>query len=147
MKRVVREQRLGFIATVCPDGTPNLSPKGSTTVWDDDHLMFGNMRSPATMANLRQNPAMEINIVDVFVRKGYRFKGRAEILSDGPRYDEIMSVFKERGQDTMIHEIVLMRVERAEPLISPAYDRGVCEDEVEREWAERWQALHPVEPK
>jgi predicted pyridoxine 5'-phosphate oxidase superfamily flavin-nucleotide-binding protein len=143
----VREQRLGFIATVCPDGTPNLSPKGSTTVWDDDHLMFGNMRSPATMANLRQNPAMEINIVDVFVRKGYRFKGRAEILSDGPRYDEIMSVFKERGQDTMIHEIVLMRVERAEPLISPAYDRGVCEDEVEREWAERWQALHPVEPK
>jgi hypothetical protein len=83
----------------------------------------------------------------VFVRKGYRFKGRAEILSDGPRYDEIMSVFKERGQDTMIHEIVLMRVERAEPLISPAYDRGVCEDEVEREWAERWQALHPVEPK
>jgi predicted pyridoxine 5'-phosphate oxidase superfamily flavin-nucleotide-binding protein len=147
MKRVVREQRLGFIATVCPDGTPNLSPKGSTTVWDYDHLMFGNMRSPATMANLRQNPAMEINIVDVFVRKGYRFKGRAEILSDGPRYDEIMSVFKERGQDTMIHEIVLMRVERAEPLISPAYDRGVCEDEVEREWAERWQALHPVEPK
>ncbi|HIM48303.1 MAG TPA: pyridoxamine 5'-phosphate oxidase family protein, partial [Dehalococcoidia bacterium] len=24
MKRVVREQRLGYIATVCPDGTPNL---------------------------------------------------------------------------------------------------------------------------
>jgi hypothetical protein len=36
MKRVVREQRLGFIATVCPDGTPNLSPKGTsgmTTIW------------------------------------------------------------------------------------------------------------------
>ena len=28
MKRVVREQRLGFVATVCSDGTPNLSPKG-----------------------------------------------------------------------------------------------------------------------
>jgi hypothetical protein len=27
MKRVVREQKLGFIATVCPDGTPNLSPQ------------------------------------------------------------------------------------------------------------------------
>jgi len=36
MKRVVREQRLGYIATVCPDGTPNLSPKGTTAVWDDD---------------------------------------------------------------------------------------------------------------
>jgi len=27
MKRVVNEQRLGFVATVCPDGTPSLSPK------------------------------------------------------------------------------------------------------------------------
>jgi predicted pyridoxine 5'-phosphate oxidase superfamily flavin-nucleotide-binding protein len=39
MKRVVEEQRLGFVATVCPDGTPNLSPKGTTTVWDADHLV------------------------------------------------------------------------------------------------------------
>ncbi|MQG47937.1 MAG: pyridoxamine 5'-phosphate oxidase family protein, partial [SAR202 cluster bacterium] len=38
MKRVVRQQRMGFIATVCPDGSPNLSPKGTTTVWDDDRL-------------------------------------------------------------------------------------------------------------
>jgi predicted pyridoxine 5'-phosphate oxidase superfamily flavin-nucleotide-binding protein len=35
MKRVVEEQRLGFVAAVCPDGTPNLSPKGTTAVWDD----------------------------------------------------------------------------------------------------------------
>jgi len=27
MKRVVEQQRLGFVATVCPDGTPKLSPK------------------------------------------------------------------------------------------------------------------------
>jgi len=46
MKRVVEEQRLGFVATVCPDGTPNLSPKGTTAVWDDDHLVFANIRSP-----------------------------------------------------------------------------------------------------
>ena len=40
MKRVVREQRLGFYATVCEDGSPNLSPKGTTYVLDDDHLFF-----------------------------------------------------------------------------------------------------------
>ncbi|MBK9940713.1 MAG: pyridoxamine 5'-phosphate oxidase family protein [Kouleothrix sp.] len=40
MKRLLDEQRLGFVATVCPDGTPNLSPKGTTIVWDDDHLVF-----------------------------------------------------------------------------------------------------------
>ncbi len=45
MKRIVREQRLGYIATVCPDGTPNLSPKGTTAVWDDDHLVFADVLS------------------------------------------------------------------------------------------------------
>jgi predicted pyridoxine 5'-phosphate oxidase superfamily flavin-nucleotide-binding protein len=56
MKKVVREQRLAHVATVCPDGTPNLSPKGTTTVWDDDHLVFAAIRSPVTIANLRANP-------------------------------------------------------------------------------------------
>jgi hypothetical protein len=35
MTRVVQEQRLGFVATVSPDGTPNLSPKGTTAVDED----------------------------------------------------------------------------------------------------------------
>ena len=80
MKRVIRQQRIGFVATVCPDGTPNLSPKGTAAVWDDDHLLFADLASPVTMANLRQNPAVEINLVDLYSRKGYRFKGAAHIV-------------------------------------------------------------------
>ena len=85
MKRVVRQQRIGFVATVCPDGTPNLSPKGTAAVWDDDHLLFADLASPVTMANLRQNPAVEINLVDLYSRKGYRFKGAAHIVEKGGR--------------------------------------------------------------
>src|SRR6266550_2284361 len=76
MKRIVREQRLGFVATVCPDGTPNLSPKGTTAVWDDDHLVFADIFSPGTVGNIEHNPSVEVNVVDPLVRKGYRFKGR-----------------------------------------------------------------------
>jgi hypothetical protein len=32
MKRVVDQERLGFFATVCPDGSPNLSPKGTLRI-------------------------------------------------------------------------------------------------------------------
>lgn len=32
MKRVVDEQRLSYVASVCPDGSPNLSPKGILAV-------------------------------------------------------------------------------------------------------------------
>jgi len=83
MKRVVMEQRLAFVATVCPDGTPNLSPKGTIAVWDDNHLVFADIRSPRTVANLRNNAAVEVNVVDPFARKGYRFKGTGEVVVEG----------------------------------------------------------------
>ena len=56
IKEFVNKQKLGFVATVCPDGTPNLSPKGTTTVWDDDHLVFADIYSPGTTRNLLTNP-------------------------------------------------------------------------------------------
>jgi predicted pyridoxine 5'-phosphate oxidase superfamily flavin-nucleotide-binding protein len=84
LKRVAREQRLRYVATVCPDGTPNLSPKGTTAVWDADPLMFADIGSPHSVQNIGHNPSFELNVVDPLVRKGYRFKGR-EIVhrSDG----------------------------------------------------------------
>lgn len=94
MKRVGGEQRLGFVATVCPDGTPNLSPKGTTAVWDDDHLVFANIRSPGTLANLRKNANVEVNVVDPFVRKGYRFKGVASILESRALYDKVLAYYR-----------------------------------------------------
>ncbi|MEX1253257.1 MAG: pyridoxamine 5'-phosphate oxidase family protein [Dehalococcoidia bacterium] len=141
MKRVVSEQRLGFVATVCPDGTPNLSPKGTTAVWDDDHLIFADIRSPGTMANLRQNPSIEINVVDQVVRKGYRFKGTAEVLTEGPAFERVLALRRERGAENPVRAIVLMKVERALPLTSPDYDRGLSEDEVRGRWQAYWQSL------
>jgi uncharacterized protein len=141
MKRVVAEQRLGFVATVCPDGTPNLSPKGTTAVWDDDHLVFANIRSPGTLANLRSNAHVEVNVVDPFVRKGYRFKGVASILESGPLYDEAMAFYAKRGVSSAIREIVLVRVESAQAIDSPVYDLGLSEDEVRARWERYWQSL------
>ena len=142
MKRVVEEQRLGFVATVCPDGTPNLSPKGTTTVWDSDHLVFANIRSPGTLANLRQNANVEVNVVDPFVRKGYRFKGVASVLESGALYDKAIAFYKERGsQVSVIREVVMVRVQSAQPIDSPAYDLGLTEDEVRGRWERYFQSL------
>jgi hypothetical protein len=79
MKRFVDEQQLGLHATVCPDGRPNLSPKGSTRVWDDDHLFFSDICSPQTIANIRGGSVVEVNVVDPIIRKGYRSKGHPRI--------------------------------------------------------------------
>jgi predicted pyridoxine 5'-phosphate oxidase superfamily flavin-nucleotide-binding protein len=143
MKRVLLEQRLGFVATVGPDGTPNLSPKGTTTVWDDDHLVFADIRSPGTVANLRTNPAVEVNVVDPIVRKGYRFKGRATVHAGDEVYAEALARLAALGYDATperIRTIVLVRVERAAELVSPAYDAGASEEEVAAGWIRRLQS-------
>src|SRR5919109_4329121 len=122
MKRVVEQQRLGFVATVCPDGTPNLSPKGTVSVLDDDHLVFADIRSPGTVANLRRNPSVEVNVVDPFVRKGYRFKGQAEVVEAGAEFERLVAFFSSRGLSDAprrIRAVVVVRVDQARPLISP----------------------------
>src|SRR4051794_14178055 len=83
MRRVVTEQSLGFVATVRPDGTPALSPKGTTRVWDDGRLVFLHLHSPGTVANLAANPAVEVNVVDPIRRKGWRFAGRGTVHTPG----------------------------------------------------------------
>jgi len=146
MKRIVEEQRLGFVATVCPDGTPNLSPKGTTAVWDDDHLVFADIRSPGTIANLRQNASVEVNVVDPFVRKGYRFKGVAAVVESGALYEQAIAFYKHRGSHVSeFRGVVMVRVQSAHPIDSPAYDRGLTEDEVRDRWERHFQSLRDRE--
>ena len=145
MKRLVSEQRLGFVATVCPDGTPNLSPKGTTAVWDDDHIVFADIRSPATVSNLRRNPSTEINVVDPMVRKGYRFKGVASVVTEGALYERILNFYRtERNLDegrTRIRSFVLVKINEAMPVISPAYDQGLTEEQVREKMQHYFDSL------
>jgi predicted pyridoxine 5'-phosphate oxidase superfamily flavin-nucleotide-binding protein len=142
MQRLVRAMRLGYTATVCPDGTPNLSPKGTIHVWDGDHLVFADIRSPGTLRNLRQNPAIEINIVDPFARKGFRFKGIATIHAPNEAcFADLLAFFRERGTTNTIRAIVLVRVTRALPVSSPAYDSGANEAELRDRWAAYYASL------
>ena len=135
MKRVVREQRLGYVATVCPDGTPNLSPKGTTAVWDDEHLVFLDLFSPGTVANIEAgHRVVEVNVVDPIRRKGYRFKGPAAVHRDGPVFEDVVEWYeRERGTErARIKSAVLITVEEAAPLVSPAYADGSSEATIEQ---------------
>lgn len=145
MKRLILEQRLGFAATVAADGTPNLSPKGTTTILDDERLLFADIRSPTTVCNLERNPAIELNVVDAVLRKGYRFKGRAVLHAEGETYERGLGLLRERGYEATaerIRTIVVIEVDTAAPLISPVYDAGVSEDAVAEVWRRRVAALH-----
>jgi predicted pyridoxine 5'-phosphate oxidase superfamily flavin-nucleotide-binding protein len=145
MKRIFEEQRLGFVATADLDGTPNVSPKGTFIVLDDKTFAFGEIRSPGTIRNLRANPRIEVNFVDPFVRKGYRFVGTATVVERGDRaFDALLSQLRSTlGQ--RIRAIVTITVTKALPLTSPAYDDRTTEPEIRRSWTARFRKLQPNE--
>ncbi len=141
MKRAVLDIQLCFVATVSPDGTPNLSAKGSLCVWDDDHLAFADIASPQTMTNIAANPHVEINTVDQIGRRGFRFKGIAEIFRDGEVLAFVRNTIRTRERsDVPIHAAVKVRVTQARPLLSPAYtlNPGITESEVSAVWMDRY---------
>ena len=125
MKRIVQEQPLGYVATVGADGTPNVSPKGTFFVVDDTTIAFAEIRSPATVRNLQANPRIEVNFIDPFVRKGYRFAGTARILPRGEgNFDDLLKL-SGSSLAPRVRAIIVISVAKALPLVSPAYDEGL----------------------
>lgn len=130
MKHVLEEQRLGFVATVCADGTPNLSPKGTTRVARHD-------REPPAESRHRDQRRRSA------LAQGLAFKGTAQILAEGGLFDEILAFYEPtvKGARERIRAVVLVTVQRALPLAPPAYARGMTEDELRQIYFEYWMSL------
>jgi len=84
---------------------------------------------------------VEVNVIDPFLRKGYRFKGASSVLESGAFYDKAIAFYKERGVASVIREVVMVRVQSAQPIDSPAYDLGLTEDEVRARWERYWHSV------
>jgi hypothetical protein len=122
MKAVIHSQKLCYVATVTPDGKPNLSPKGTLRVYGGDTLFFCDLGSPNTRKNITTNPYMEINVVDILSRRGYRFFGMASVVTAGDVFNLVLKILNDEGEfNYKVNAVVMIKVERTAPLISPGY--------------------------
>ena len=134
IKNFVNFQKLGYVATISKDGTPNLSPKGTIAVMDESTLVFADIRSPQTMQNLQENPSVEINVVDPFQRTGYRFKGDGKIINNGSEFEKILEYYVKTGVKSKINAVVIGDVKSMSEITSPSYDLGATKDELVSKW-------------
>ncbi|MEM7057424.1 MAG: pyridoxamine 5'-phosphate oxidase family protein [Pseudomonadota bacterium] len=140
----VNEWRLGHIATMGPDG-PNVSPKGTFQALDAARIAFAEIRSPNTMRNLEHDDRVEVNMVDVFSRKGARFRGNADFY---PTDNLMAQDLRPRwvglfGEDLMSRSsgFVVIEVTQAKPLTTPAYDVGATEKQLRQDYLARFTAM------
>lgn len=87
MKALVANQQ-AFVATASPEGIPNIGPKGSVRVLDDEHIAFFEVTGKRTYENLKSNPNIAIAVLDRENMKGFRFVGKAELVTGGELYQQ-----------------------------------------------------------
>lgn len=116
-----------LVGSVLPDGYAQITPRGSTMVFDDEHFATWERGRGKTAGNLEDGSKVtvffrkpELRQAGVLPRGGIaRFYGTAEIHRSGPVYDEIWErlIQPEKNNDPDKKGFgVLIRVERAEDL-------------------------------
>ena len=77
-----------FVATSDKMGIPNVGPKKSTRVLDDETLIFIEATGKKTLENIKENPLVAIAVVDKERLTGFRFCGHAQIITSGTEFEK-----------------------------------------------------------
>ncbi|MHC1604576.1 MAG: pyridoxamine 5'-phosphate oxidase family protein [Candidatus Methanofastidiosia archaeon] len=94
IKELIKREHLAFVATASKEGMPNVSPKGSITVLDDNTLVFAEIASPHTIQNLKENPKIALYVLDKKSNAGCQIKGNATLTNSGPVFEKIATNLK-----------------------------------------------------
>lgn len=103
-----------WVATVAPDGTPNVSIKGSGSLLDDQHIYFADLYHKETLENLEHDPRIAIGVHDYARKVAMQVKGHAEILDHGELVDEMrqkLAAVSEKWRLPPVKHVVCVTVE------------------------------------
>ncbi len=86
-----------FIGTVNKAGIPNVAPKRSTRVLDEETLVFNEGTGGATYENIGNGSKVSVAVVNREIPDGYRFLCDAELRSEGAVYEQAKAVSLKNG--------------------------------------------------
>ncbi len=114
---------LCWLATVDENQQPNVSPKEMFTHLDDHTLLIANLASPSSVRNIAQQPKVSVSFVDVFIQKGFKLKGEAQLIT---KEDSSYAVNAKRLTDLFsdkfpIQSIIEIKVTKVDTIQAPSY--------------------------
>jgi len=80
-KTLIKDTPPGFIASFRASGRTNLSLKASLRMLDKEHIVFADIHSPNTIAQLVENPLDAAMVHQQTPRHGCQIRGRGKLLS------------------------------------------------------------------
>ena len=104
--------KLAWVATASRDGEPNVTPKGTLKLLDENHVVFSDLFSLKTRKNLLENNKVAVTVADAGTAKGYQIKGTAEVIDSGPLFDSASKQLSESPKGLPpLHHVVKVTVE------------------------------------
>jgi uncharacterized protein len=125
MKELIETQQC-FVATVSPDGTPNVGPKRSTRVLDDEHLVSTEVTGQQTWTNVQAGSQVSIAVVNGDRTTGYRFCGSPELITTGAIYDGAVEALRARGIMAPVKAVVRVKVDAIYNLGNPGAGQRIA---------------------
>jgi len=114
MKDMISTQQC-FVGTADAEGHPNVAPKRSTRVLDDNTLIFSEGTGGTTYRNIKNGSKVSIAVVNRDTIDGYRFIGRPEIQDTGAHYDKAVEMSAKNNMRKPL-AVILVHIEEIHSL-------------------------------
>ncbi len=123
VKSYIDKSVLCWLATCDNECTPNVSPKEMFTYLGNSTLLIANLASPVSINNIIQNPNVCVSFIDIFVQKGYKLKGVAQIIElEDPDFSSKVKPLTDLFTDRFpIISVIEISVTKLETITAPGY--------------------------
>jgi predicted pyridoxine 5'-phosphate oxidase superfamily flavin-nucleotide-binding protein len=111
MREVFEKIKVFSVGTAAEDGTPNVAPIASVKFTDGDEIWLGDNYMKKTLANVRANPKLAMYAWDPDSKKCYQVKGRVEVRTEGPAYEQMKAMLKAKNEAYPAKSVLVLRVE------------------------------------
>lgn len=97
--RKVLDENVWFLATASEE--PNVVPVAFKGVTEDGKLTVGAVLLETTLKNIRANGKVAVAACDAATAEAYQIKGTAEIVTEGPIFDQYAKLADDTFQGAM----------------------------------------------
>lgn len=100
MQKMLAEQTPILATVIQESGLPNIGPKRSLRVYDENHLIYNENTGGQTLTNIQDGSKIAIAVIDRPNLDGYRFVGTPEVHHDGEYFDNAVAYAENNGMKT-----------------------------------------------
>lgn len=85
--KVLMSEQLGIVATLGEGNLPNIGPKRTARLYNEEYIIWNENTGKHTMKNIENGNKVAIMYVNWGRNKGYRFIGTPKVVTEGAEYD------------------------------------------------------------